>query len=387
MMHVEKPHAQRGQTLPILIFAVLTAITLIAVVLNLGDRLAWQIRAQTAADQAADAEIAVQAQQWNRMEAMLSLGSLEEFRSRVLLNGLLLAGARNGYCNAQPAPDGASVSDAPLDGNATANPPNACYYDYYRLVGAFNQSVKRYTKLVILLQQSTAQQSFDAQRSDALRLVADMTSSTRCGTSAGLDCAFTFYTGAPYGSFTQRSMATMQAYGQFTGSGRVCGSCKHFAHSNFMGPMAQNGPLPTLFTPAIGEVTVCHTVQPLITRLIGVQLAPFRFVARSAATAAVTTEELWEPGGSPDPYASAPGAVFEPPEHYALPPPSGDFDWYDPSFGREYEDYTASGSNTGFYAYQPHLYVPIVAWWGALPIHPAVKPIDPAALPNCTSVQ
>ena len=53
-------HAQRGQTFPVWVFGTLTVLTLLGFSVNYGNSLYWQLRAQNAADAAAQGAHAAQ---------------------------------------------------------------------------------------------------------------------------------------------------------------------------------------------------------------------------------------------------------------------------------------------------------------------------------------
>jgi hypothetical protein len=59
-------HAQRGQTIPVWIFGILTSMMLMVMVFNYGNSIRWQIRSQNAADAVAQGIVSVQAQQIGR---------------------------------------------------------------------------------------------------------------------------------------------------------------------------------------------------------------------------------------------------------------------------------------------------------------------------------
>jgi hypothetical protein len=92
-------HGQRGQVLPLWIVAILTTFAFTFLSLNYGNQIRMQIRAQNAADAAAQALLAIQTERWNMMTAMLYASSVEEYRIRHILDGILLAENGAGGCD------------------------------------------------------------------------------------------------------------------------------------------------------------------------------------------------------------------------------------------------------------------------------------------------
>jgi hypothetical protein len=79
---VSRPHSSRGQILPVWIVAILTILILTFMAINYGNTLRWQMRAQNAADAAAQAVMAIQTQHFNELSAALYATNVEEFRIR-----------------------------------------------------------------------------------------------------------------------------------------------------------------------------------------------------------------------------------------------------------------------------------------------------------------
>jgi len=73
-------HAERGQTLPFWVIAILMALSLVFFVFNYANTMRWQIRAQNAADSAAVALVASDAQAANSMTTLLYALSLQDFK-------------------------------------------------------------------------------------------------------------------------------------------------------------------------------------------------------------------------------------------------------------------------------------------------------------------
>jgi len=327
----------RGQVFPAWIFGLLAALAIGVALLQYGDRLAWQVRAQNAADSAAMAMVAVQAQDINRMMALQTNLALEESRARQLADGAFFAARETGYCQQ-------------LSGG--------CHPTFDRLVSAFNQSLHRYTNLVLLYHASTRSSTFANWKSDATNLLGDLTTAPLCGTPSGLDCAFT-YTVPPdgaggVGGLARVAYSTFQmddGYGTYGFGGRLT-------------PRADlvNDP----FYPARAQVTVCRTVPPIISNFFGIQPAPWTVVATSAAADHEVLDEWWKPGWMFNPKN---GAYVQPVEQFVGPPPSdsaetqpGLNDMYNPSF---------RGKGSRSYQYDVRKAFELqFSWYAAVPTHP-----------------
>src|ERR1700733_5763124 len=99
----EALHAQRGQALPMTVFGIVAMLIFAYFALDFGNGIRWQIRAQNAADSAAQAVLSLQTQEFNEMTAVRDATAIEEFRIRRLLNGIDLTEYNAGGCAPNPA--------------------------------------------------------------------------------------------------------------------------------------------------------------------------------------------------------------------------------------------------------------------------------------------
>jgi hypothetical protein len=135
---------------------------------NYANAVAWQVRAQNAADGAASAVLSVQANVYNEYSTILYATAVDEYRIRALNQAIL-----NTIYG-----DGCSSS-------------SACDADYQTLVAAYNNAVSSYTDDIHLLDQannlSQAGQSTD--QSKALSMIAG---SNWCSSPNDYACQFGF---------------------------------------------------------------------------------------------------------------------------------------------------------------------------------------------------
>jgi hypothetical protein len=142
---------QRGQTLPFWVIGVLVALSMMFFLANYANAVAWQVRAQNAADSAVSAVLGPQANVYNEYSTVLYATAVDEYRIRVLNQAILNTIYQVGGCK--------------NNGN--------CNSDYTKLVSAYNNAVSSYTADVNMLEQannmSQAGQSTD--ESKALNLI------------------------------------------------------------------------------------------------------------------------------------------------------------------------------------------------------------------------
>ena len=127
-MHVNTAHAQRGQTLPFWAIGVLIVLSMTFFLANYASAVAWQFRAQNAADGAASAVLSVQANVYNEFSTILYATAVDEYRVRTL-NQAILNTIYNVGC-----------SD--------------CDEDYTTLVNEYNNAVYSFTQDIHLLDQA-----------------------------------------------------------------------------------------------------------------------------------------------------------------------------------------------------------------------------------------
>lgn len=330
-------HEERGQTLPMWMFSVLTALTLMFFSMNYAQVLRAQVRAQNAADAAAAAALSVQATQWNKMTTLLYAADVEEWRIRHLLDGLINVIRGNGGCS--PANDPAT---------------GTCPQVYKTLQQEYYKAVNRYTRDVQLLQ-SLAPVGTNRQESDARNIVKQL--ALNCGTAFGGDCAFK-YSVIDYSHRTQ----ALQDVGKdafFMGVGGI--------------QLVSSSIPVTDFTPAQLEIATCALVEPLVKfSFFGIAPKAFTVVGRAAATTATVTEEWFSPGALLNPGAK--NSPFQSTEQYAgngLVPAGGKpRDWYATNFpSQDYTAYPAFNAYRGNSAAVEEFSV-AASWWAAIPYKP-----------------
>jgi hypothetical protein len=345
MMTMRFPrHDERGQTLPMWTFAVLTALTLMFFSFNYANVVRWQVRAQNAADAAATAALSVQATQWNKMTSLLYASDVEEWRIRHLLDGMLDASAGNGGCA------GPSVFN---NGNRALG---TCLAVYNALEQQYNKAVNRYTNEIEMLQ-AIAPIGETSQQADATNIVKQM--ALNCGKSFGGDCAFTY---------------KLVNYGPRSANLQQVSSDAFFVGVGFTQSDPSNSTPVADFEPAQIEIATCATVHPLINfSFFGLAPTSFTVIGRAAATTVTVTEEWFEPGTfiNPGPAPFSGTTVFQPLESYATdgvtaPSPR---DWYDTNYPSA--TYSAFPTNNAYQANNVNEDFSVMAsWWAAIPVAP-----------------
>jgi hypothetical protein len=341
MMRVSSQHAQRGQVLPIWAAGIAAMLMLAMMVIRYADIVQWQIRAQNAADSAAQSVMALQTEQLNEMTSTLYAASVEEYRMRLMLYALGNTAYGNGGCS--------------LDGT--------CSSRYANLYTAYLKSVYRYRAEVDLLSQITANLDFATTQTDAAALLAQMDQPATCGTG-GLDC------GAVNAPFSYKLLD----YSRRTGT-----------YSVFMDSVAVivpahgNNAVPSVgvnhgYEPARAEVSVCADVPSPVPGFFGFTPRPYRVVARSAVTAVMREQDWFQPGNLINPF---PNAVTGTQTYYQInETPSGStsndgtgYDWYAIQYGgNPAVAYTAQ--NGYRFTVNANDFTKFLGWWSAVPIRP-----------------
>jgi hypothetical protein len=334
-------NGQRGQVLPLWLFGIIALSIFMFFVISYANVVRWQVRAQNAADAAAQSILALQTQQFNQMEIMLYTSAVEEYRARRLLNGMLLAAHEQGGC-----PDDAT-----------------CESIYQTLRTQFLTSTQRYTNDVILTQRITANMNFGTISSDAQALIGRLTSNASCAANTGGDCAFQY----KIVDFSQRTddleTVEMDALGYIVPS-----------FTNRTAPAVVNG---QLFVPARVEVAVCAQIPPLIPAFLGYAPQTYTAIGRAAATAVMVEQDWMQPGQIVNPINNG---VFQPNEAYVTPQ-TADYDWYGVDFGgntnQAYESY-----NVFAFALTSDEFSAQLGWWNSVPI-PAYTGIQTVGALGC----
>ncbi len=337
---------QRGQVLPLWLFGSLTMLVFLFFLFSYAYTISWQVRAQNAADAAAQAVLALQTQQFNQMEMMLYTSAIEEYRVRRLLNGMLLAAHNQGGCG----------DDA------------TCEATFQSLRTSFLTSTQRYTNDVILTQRITGNLNFDTVHADAQALINRLTSGTYCANQTGADCAFTYR----IVDFTQRTAGletvAMDALGYVVPT---------YDHRTAAAVVNQQ-----LFAPARVEVAVCAQVPPLLPGFFNFAPQPFYAIGRAAATAVMVEQDWMQPGQIVNPISSG---VFQPDEHYVAAPGASAYDWYGVDFGgntnQAYESYDVFAFELTSDEFSAQL-----GWWNSIPI-PTYTGVQSVGTLGCSNAQ
>jgi hypothetical protein len=366
--------AARGQVLPLWIVAVLTTLTFTYLIINYGNTVRWQMRAQNAADAAAQALIAIQTQHFNEITSMLYASNVEEFRARLLLDGLLNALNGAGGCSGQPSTQQQSGQKLFTTGTGT------CDQVFANLMPYYEESVQRYTNDLYQLNNVANLTTYANWKSDSLAMIAHLDSPTNCNTPAttvvvsdGGDCAFKYtLNGISYR--TGLSSAAADAY-------------KFSVHSSY--PETENA---LLFAPGMVDVVTCVKVPPVFGLFGALNAKAHYVIGRAGATGVIAEEDWFQPGALVDP-ARGSSLVFQPYENYTSADSTLAYDWYGVSFGGTgwststspdpnhpgQIDYSyvenSSGSGLDVFA----------SWWGSMPYDPRLV-IPNAAPPTVAAV-
>lgn len=283
-------HAQRGQTIPVWTFGILTTLMLMTMIFNYAASLRWQIRAQNASDSVAQAILSVQTQHFNQVTANLHAAAIEEYRIRRTLSALVYVLQGSGGCTAMNATGG-----YPTPNPASANGWIDCAAAYNSLRNNYVAQVARYTQdvqnMAALSQYTQAQQLADMQT-----IANSFESNCASSGAAGADCAFTYTVVSPT-SRPSLSGAESDAGGENNGDGEALPAGTFVSDLN----------------PLEIEVVACALVSMPFSSFWNLNSQPFYAIGRSAATSTMVTQEWFAPGVLANPNSPS-GAYFQPPE-------------------------------------------------------------------------
>lgn len=268
-------HAQRGQTFPVWAMGSLSVMVLLAIVLNYGNMLVWQFRAQNAADAAARGLLASQTTQWNQTIALLHAAAVEEYRIRYLLRDLDEVVNGEGGCNTQ-----SDYHDA-----------KSCDAMYINLRAQYLTAVNTYTTDATLLN-DVATPGEAAQISNMKAALIQMQKGGTCGTANGADCGFTYTLVG-----TQPRGSLEDVYSDccaFVVGGGTVGSPK------------------TDLTPLSAEVVACANVPSLVPNFFNFHAPQYYAIGRAAATSIMANQEFMYLGSLTNPTTNQ---VFQPTEY------------------------------------------------------------------------
>ncbi len=322
--------------MPLSVFGIIAMLIFAYFALDFANGIRWQIRAQNAADSAAQAVLSLQTQEFNEMTAVLYAAGVEEFRLRRLLNGIVLAEYNAGGCAPATAVPGTDVPE--------------CDAVFANLRDQYQKSVARYTQDVVVLNRITATLNYANVSSDS-RALLDRIGSDCSGTVGG-DCSFRYK--LSLGTRDDTQTVQMDALGILKPSlGRLTGP---------------SGVNPQLFAPLKVEVDVCTTVTPVMPGLFSYKPQPYKAIGRGAATAVMMEQDWLQPGVIVNPFSG--GKPFQPSETWVngVAHPDG-YDWYNLNFGGN-----ATTANATQNFYRAGLFTDEfsaqLGWWSSIPIHP-----------------
>jgi hypothetical protein len=368
---VSRLHGSRGQVFPLWVVAVLTTLALTYMIINYGNTLRWQMRAQNAADAAAQAVMAIQTQHFNEITAMLYASNVEEYRARLLLDGMLNSLNGGGGCGNLPTSQ--KASGQPNFGTGTGS----CDQVFANLLPYYEESVQRYTNDLFLLNDVATLTTFNNWSADSAAMITHLDSSTLCNTTTTTvvisdrgDCAFKYTLHAinPRGGL---STDATDAY-QFS------------VHASY--PETENA---ALFDPGMVDIVTCAKVPPVIAAFGALNAKTHYVIGRAGATGVITEEDWFQPGTLVD-SARGTSLFFQPYENYtpADAPGTGlTYDWYGVSYGGT--GWSVATTPDPFHTGQiDYRYVEnngtngldvFASWWGAMPYDPRlVAPSMPA---------
>lgn len=247
---------QRGQTLPFWVIGVLITLSLAFFLANYVNMVAWQVRAQNAADSAASGALSVQTNVLNEYSTILYAAAVDEYRIRTLNAAIL----NTIYLNGCP-------------GNSSA-----CDASYTTLVAEYNNAVSGYTNDIHLLQQAN-NLTQGGQSADQAKALSSL--GTGCTSASDYACQF--------------AITTIDASSNTTGNSG--------GNFGFIGPGDNQV-----------DLIACKNVSYFGRTLLKLGAATYPVVARAAAAVLPATTEWFDPGTQTNPST---GQAYQPVEHWA----------------------------------------------------------------------
>ncbi len=294
--------SQRGQTLPFWAVGTLVVLSLLFFTANYLNVVAWQIRAQNAADSAASVALSVQANNFNEISTILYAAALDENRLRYLNQALLNTIYGVGGCD--PSPGG------------------TCDQNYQTLLSEYNVALNGYTADIQLMGQAN-NLSQGGQQADARKAIAAL--GTSCSIS---DCAFTY---------TVIDTSTYPVSG---------GNGQDDSHHSLLAPQRV-------------DVTACRNVPYFVPLLLKLGAgASFQALGRAADAVIPADTQVFDPGTAINPQTGQP---YQPPEPqwaqaYSAPAYTVDFsalqvnlNWYSAGSIAPYDGSISQGNGGGEY--------------------------------------
>jgi putative Flp pilus-assembly TadE/G-like protein len=250
--------SQRGQTLPFWVIGVLISLSLLFFLSNYANAIAWQVRAQNAADSAASSALSVQANVYNEYTILLYSAAVDEYRLRVLNQALLNTLYGQGGCGNPGSPSG------------------TCASDYATLLKEYYESLSGYTDDIHLLDQAN-NVTQGGQNTDQQKALGMM--GTGCVQSNDYSCQFAI------------TALNAQAYTNSNGVGNNAG---------YIGPGDNEI-----------DVIACKNISYFGSGLLKIKFASYPVLGRAAAAVIPAHSEQFNPGKQIN---SQTGQVFQPVE-------------------------------------------------------------------------
>ena len=361
---------ERGQILPLWGASTITTLVLAFVIINYGNTVRYQVRAQNAADAAAQAIMAIQTQRFNELTAALYTSNVEEYRTRLLLDGILQTLDGSGGCTGAPTP--ASIGQAPF-----ATGSGTCDQAYQQLVTPFYRAVNRYTTDVERVNDIATASNYANWVADSNSLLLHLSSANTCNTTTtpasgvhddGGDCAFRYTLNgqALRGNLNAVSADAVNVFVPTQG---------------FTLPNNAETEVGAYFDPGMVDVVVCEKVPPIIPNFAVMQAKTHYVIGRAGATAVLTEEDWLQPGALIDPARPGGQTYFQPYENYTTAgqnaTANGGYDWYGVLFGgNAWQIGSFVNPQTGVTDYG-YTSIPTindlsayVGWWSSIPYDP-----------------
>ena len=363
----------RGQVLPMWALGIITTFALMFLALNYGNAIRWQIRAQNAADAAANAVVSIQSQRWNVMTATLYAASVEEYRSRRLLDSLLLTIDQSGGCKGSLYPSLVTGFPDPLYTSVSFGSCNRVYTD---LRVAYLRSVNRYGNDISDLNSVAALSTYTGFTSDAASLLRTLQACSTVAAASPAPSATPAATPAPGASASPTCGDTSFKYSfapsgivQQTNLNNVTQDAQQWqiAYSASASPAVINA---ELFAPIKVDIVTCAIVPAILPNFGPMHFKPYYAVGRAAAANVMVEQDWLQPGSIADPQRSG-TALFQPTEDITapLPTPAPAYNWYDVNFGGEQNTAYVNSGAFGFQFLNDDFEAQ-VGWWGGIPIRP-----------------
>jgi hypothetical protein len=357
-------HASRGQVFPLWIVAVLTTFTLSFLAIDYGNSVRYQIRAQNAADAAAQAVMALQSQRFNETALALYNANVEEFRIRSLLHGMVLSLSGVGACTWS----GGTYPHYNAPGTASTD----CMKTFDTLLKNYDAASNRYTTDVARLNDAAASLGTTAWESDASSLLATLAAhcngdTTTTPNTTGGDCQVKYTLNGIGNRRTGIIQVANDTYNVFMPD------APYIIQGTPLNAQNEN----TALDPGFVDITTCITVPPVIPTFGFLHLPSYHAIGRAGATATAAESDWFMPEMLTD---NVRGGYFQPSEEYVSPSitdASGN-NWYDVNYGGANwaitpVTYPPPAGTVDRYVttVSQNEFSPMLAWWTAIPYDPS----------------